>query len=346
MITIKLDIKSMQIPALEEYMKSLGEAPYRAKQVFKWLHSGAVSFDAMTNLPADLRTRLDDECYITVPELVEKQVSAVDGTVKYLWGLKDKALIECVVMEQLHGITICISTQAGCRMGCTFCASAINGFERDLTASEMIDQVLFTQPDYGKRLSNIVLMGIGEPLDNLENVISFLGLISSGEGVCIGARHITISTCGIVENIDKLAQYDVQSTLAVSLHAPDDRTRSLLMPVNRNTGVDKLFAACQRYFKKTGRRITYEYAMIDGVNDSAEQARLLAERLGKTGCHLNLILLSDVPERALRASSRENVRAFTDILRHEKINFTVRRSLGADIEAACGQLRRRREYKE
>ena len=330
----------MPLRELEAAFVSAGEKQYRARQVFKWLHAGAVSFSEMTDLPEKLRIRLDDEYTITVPVLADKQVSLTDNTVKYLWSMADGALIECVVMEHAHGNTICISSQAGCRMGCVFCASTIGGLERDLSASEMTDQVLFTQLDHGKRLSNVVLMGIGEPLDNFDNTVLFLELISHSSGMGIGARHITISTCGIVENIDKLAQYDVQSTLAVSLHAPDDETRTRLMPVNQKHGVDRLLKACQIYFNKTGRRISYEYAMIDGINDTADHAQLLAKKLKKTGSHLNIILLNDVPERDFKASTRKNVKAFTDILERGGINFTIRRSLGADIDAACGQLRR------
>jgi 23S rRNA (adenine2503-C2)-methyltransferase len=240
-------------------------------------------------------------------------------------------------MEYSHGNTGCISTQAGCRMGCLFCASTIGGLERNLEPSEMLDQILYSQRDAGKRISNIVLMGIGEPLDNFDNVIRFLRILNHPAGINIGARHITLSTCGIIDNIDKLGSYGIQLTLSVSLHAPDDETRSHLMPVNRDSGVDKLINTCQRYFAETGRRVSYEYAMIDGVNDTPFQAGLLAEKLRKTGSHLNLIMLNNVSERGFQPS--DNVEAFTNILKQNGINYTIRRSLGGDIDAACGQLR-------
>jgi len=295
----------------------------------------------MTNLPDDLRKRLDEEFYITAPELAKKQVSGRDGTIKYLWSMSDGAAIESVVMEYEHGNTVCVSTQVGCRMGCVFCASTIGGLVRDLAASEILDQVLFSQSESGKKISNIVLMGIGEPLDNYENVVQFLKLITHPSGMNIGARHISISTCGITENIDKLAGHDIQLTLTLSLHAPDDETRTRLMPINRAVGVDKLFEVCGAYFKKTGRRVSYEYAMIDGINDTLRHAELLARKLKNTGSHLNLILLSNVAGSPLRPSSRETLKAFTGSLRQKGVNFTVRRALGGDIDAACGQLRRR-----
>jgi len=337
-----LDIKSMLLTEIEGYFGSIGERPYRAGQVFRWLHSGADTFEKMTNLPLKLRERLEADFYISKPEIAERLVSGRDGTIKYLWRLADGAAVESVVMEYAHGHTVCISSQAGCRMGCAFCASALGGFARNLAPSEMIDQVMYSGLDSGKKISNVVLMGIGEPLDNFENVMRFIELINHPSGMNIGARHISISTCGLAEMIDKLAEYEIQSTLMVSLHAPDDETRSDLMPVNRGVGVDRLFEACGNYFQKTGRRVSYEYAMIDGVNDSPEHARLLSRRLRGTGSHLNLIRLSDVPERPYRGSSRERINAFTKVLTENNVNFTVRRSLGADISASCGQLRLKR----
>ena len=335
----KRDIKSMLPDDLKTYFESIGERAYRAGQVFRWLHDGVAAFSGMTNLPEKLRARLDDEFCITTPRLLTKQESKADGTIKYLWQLGDGAAIESVVMEYERWSTICISTQVGCRMGCTFCASSIGGLDRNLVASEMLDQVLFSQMDSGKHISNVVLMGIGEPLDNFDNVLLFLKLLTSPEGMNIGARHISISTCGIIENIDKLAQHGIKCTVTVSLHAPDDETRTRLMPVNRTVGVDRLIKACNRYFRKTGRRVSYEYAMIDGVNDSARHANLLSAKLRNTGSHLNIIKLNDVPQRALKASTRENVKSFTRVLRENGVNFTVRRSLGGDIDASCGQLR-------
>ena len=331
----------MLLSELEEYFVSEDERTYRAGQVFKWLHSGTTAFEDMTNLPETLRRKLDSSFFISCPELAAKQISGLDGTIKYLWRMRDGNAVESVIMKYRHGYTICISTQAGCRMGCTFCASTIGGLERNLTASELEDQVLFSQIDSGARISNVVLMGIGEPLDNFDNVLRFLKTINHPEGMSIGARHITISTCGIIENIDKLAKYDLQLTLTVSLHAPDDETRSRLMPINKTTGVNRLFDACGRYFRDTGRRVSFEYAMIHGVNDSTDQANLLAEMLKNTGSHLNLILLNNVSGSPLEASSPGNVKAFIKVLMQKGVNYTVRRRLGGDIEAACGQLRRR-----
>ncbi|MCL2408012.1 MAG: 23S rRNA (adenine(2503)-C(2))-methyltransferase RlmN [Oscillospiraceae bacterium] len=336
---MKRDIKSMDLPELEEYFTQIGDRPFRAGQVFKWLHSGVKTFSEMTNLSEKLRAKLDDEFFITVPELIEKQVSSLDGTIKYLWRTTDSNAVESVVMEYAHGNTVCISTQVGCRMGCAFCASTLGGLVRNLAPSEMLDQVLYSQWDAGCKISNVVLMGIGEPLDNFDNVIRFLQILNHPEGINIGARHITLSTCGLLDNIDKLGDYGIQLTLSVSLHAPDDETRSCLMPANRDAGVDKLIAACERYFEKTGRRVSFEYAMIDGVNDSAEQAILLAEKIRKTGGHLNLILLNSVSERDFKPSG--NIEAFTKILKQKGVNYTIRRSLGGDIDAACGQLRKK-----
>jgi 23S rRNA (adenine2503-C2)-methyltransferase len=335
----KRDIKSMLLKELEEYFDSTGDRAYRAGQVFRWLHSGAEVFSDMTNLPETLRKKLDDEFFITVPEIAAKQTSRSDGTIKYLWLLSDGSAIESVIMEYKQGNTVCVSTQVGCRMGCAFCASTQSGLVRDLAASEILDQVIFSQKDTGIRLSNVVLMGMGEPLDNYDNVVRFLRMVTHPSGVCIGARHISVSTCGIIENIDKLADNDIQLTLTVSLHAPDDETRTQLMPINRATGVDNLLEACGRYFKKTGRRISYEYAMIDGVNDTLRHAMTLARKLKNTNSHINLILLSRIAESKLRASTAENVKTFVRYLKQKGINVTVRRSLGGDIDASCGQLR-------
>lgn len=337
----KQDIKSMQLSDIQEYFDSTGQRPYRAQQVYQWLHAGVKSFSEMTNLSETLRKKLDDAFIITVPEPAAKQTSKQDGSIKYLWRLSDGSTIESVIMQYKHGNTVCISTQVGCRMGCAFCASTQGGLVRNLAPSEILDQVLFSQIDSGKRISNVVLMGIGEPLDNFDNVARFLKLITHPSGMNIGARHISISTCGIIENIDKLADYDIQLTLTVSLHAPDDETRTRLMPVSRAYGVDKLLEACGRYFQKTGRRVSYEYAMIDGVNDTRRHAEMLARKLKNTGSHLNLILLSKINESPLRASRAESIKEFVKYLKQEGINITVRRSLGGDIDASCGQLRSR-----
>jgi len=338
---MKLDIKSKLPEELEEYFKSIGEPAYRAGQVFHWLHAGAKSFREMTNLSLKLRAGLDEEFFITAPVLLEKQISKSDGTIKFLWQLSDGNTVESVLMEYEFGLTVCISTQVGCRMGCVFCASALGGLVRNLTASEMLDQVLFSQIEAGSRISNIVLMGIGEPLDNYDNVMSFLRLVNAPNGLNIGMRHITLSTCGIIENIDKLAESEIQLSLAISLHAPDDETRSLLMPINKKTGTDELISACNRYFKSTGRRISYEYALINEVNDTRHHAQMLAKIIKPGGGHLNLILLNNVPEYLFEPSAADRVDAFTDILKKQRINFTIRRKLGGDIDASCGQLRRR-----
>ena len=338
------DIKSMTQGELTAALREMGESAFRGKQIFSWLHKGARSFDEMSDLSKDLRARLAAEYYITSPEIACKQVSKLDGTTKYLWRLSDGNCIETVLMSYHHGNTVCISSQVGCRMGCKFCASTIAGKVRDLRASEMLDQVLFTRLDSGREISNIVLMGIGEPLDNRETVLRFLELVNHPDGLNIGMRHISLSTCGIVPGIDALAQEDLQLTLSVSLHAPDSETRSRIMPVNRSYDVEELFAACHRYFQKTGRRISFEYAMIDGVNDNDWQADLLAKKIRGMPGHVNLIPLNDVTESEFKPSRR--VAAFQKRLESHGITATVRRSLGGDIDASCGQLRRKEVEKQ
>ena len=324
---------------LESELAGLGEPKYRAGQIFKWLSEGVRDFDKMSNLPKALREKLRDGYELYEPKVLSKQVSKLDGTIKYLWELRDGNCIETVLMSYHHGNTVCISSQVGCRMGCKFCASTIAGKVRDLTPSEMLDQVLFTQLDSGKDISNIVLMGIGEPLDNRANVLRFLQLVNHPEGLNIGMRHISLSTCGVVPGIDALAEENLQLTLSVSLHAPDSATRSRIMPVNNAYDVEELFAACHRYFKKTGRRISFEYAMIDGVNDHDWQADLLAEKIHGMPGHVNLIPLNDVVESEFKPSKR--VAAFQKRLESHGLTATVRRSLGGDIDASCGQLRRK-----
>ena len=338
------DIKSMTQGEITAALREMGESAFRGKQIFSWLHKGARSFDEMSDLSKDLRARLAAEYYITSPEIACKQVSKLDGTTKYLWRLSDGNCIETVLMSYRHGNTVCISSQVGCRMGCKFCASTIAGKVRDLRASEMLDQVLFTRLDSGREISNIVLMGIGEPLDNRETVLRFLELVNHPDGLNIGMRHISLSTCGIVPGIDALAQEDLQLTLSVSLHAPDSETRSRIMPVNRSYDVEELFAACHRYFQKTGRRISFEYAMIDGVNDNDWQADLLAKKIRGMPGHVNLIPLNDVTESEFKPSRR--VAAFQKRLESHGITATVRRSLGGDIDASCGQLRRKEVEKQ
>ena len=333
------DLKSMTLEEMTDSLRALGEPAFRGKQVFTWLHRGITSFDEMTNLSKPLREKLKGEYLLTVPKVARKQVSRLDGTIKYLWELSDGNCIESVLMQYHHGNTICISSQVGCRMGCAFCASTIAGKVRNLTPAEMLDQVIFVQKDSGMAISNIVLMGIGEPLDNLDTVLRFLELVNHPNGLNIGMRHISLSTCGLIPGIDRLAELGLQLTLSVSLHAPDSETRSKIMPVNRAYDVDQLFAACHRYFEKTGRRISFEYAMIDGVNDQDWQADLIAKKLRGMPGHVNLIPLNDVVESPFKPSKR--VAAFQKRLESHGVTATVRRSLGGDIDASCGQLRRK-----
>ena len=334
-----IDLKSMSLEEMTALLGQWGEPAFRGKQIFTWLHRGATSFDAMSNIPRALQQKLRERCRLTVPTVARKQVSRLDGTVKYLWRLWDGNCIETVLMRYHHGNTVCISSQVGCRMGCAFCASTVAGKVRDLTPAEMLDQVLFTRLDAGEEISNIVLMGIGEPMDNLDNVLRFLELVNHPNGLQIGMRHISLSTCGVVPGIDRLADLRLQLTLSVSLHAPDSQTRSRIMPVNRAYDVEQLFDACHRYFDKTGRRISFEYAMIDGVNDHDWQADLIAKRIHGMPGHVNLIPLNDVVESPFKPSGR--VAAFQKRLESHGVTATVRRSLGGDIDASCGQLRRK-----
>lgn len=340
---MKQDIKSMNLTELTAAVKLLGEPSFRAKQIFTWLHRGARSFDEMSNLAKPLRQRLSDQFAITAPTVVRRQESRQDGTIKYLWRLGDGNCVETVVMRYHHGNTVCISSEVGCAMGCAFCASTLGGLVRRLEPSEMVDQVLFSQLDSGLPISNIVLMGIGEPLDNYDNVRRFLELINAPEGMHIGMRHISLSTCGLVDRIERLAEENLQLTLSVSLHCPDSAVRSKIMPINRRYDVDKLLSACKNYFEKTGRRISFEYAMIDGVNDSQQMAELLAHKLRGMSAHVNLIPLNDVAESPLKPSPRKTVEAFQQTLERSGVTTTVRRTLGSDIDASCGQLRRNYE---
>ena len=337
------DIKSMTREELGAAFAAMGQPRFRAGQVFAWLHRGVRSFDEMTNLPKALREQLAGQYELTAPAVARKQVSAKDGTIKYLWRLGDGHCVESVLMRYHHGNTVCISSEVGCAMGCAFCASTKGGLVRRLRPSEMLDQVLFTGLDSGAPVSNIVLMGIGEPLDNYDNVRRFLALVNDPEGMNIGMRHISLSTCGLVPGIDRLAEEDLQLTLSVSLHAPDDALRSSLMPVNRRYDIDELLDACRRYFEKTGRRISFEYAMIDGLNDTPEMAKTLIRRLRGLPAHVNLIPLNRIEESPLQPSTRQAVAAFQKALDDAGITATVRRTLGSDIDASCGQLRKKYE---
>ena len=340
---MKTDLKSMTLAQMQAEFRALGEPAFRAKQVFTWLHRGAESFGEMTNLSKPLREKLDGLYTITVPRLARAQRSQKDGTIKYLWRLADGNCVESVVMQYHHGNTICISSEVGCPMGCKFCASTLGGLVRRLAPSELLDQVIFSQKESGLPISNIVLMGIGEPLDNFDAVMQFLELVNSPDGLNIGMRHISLSTCGLVDKIGKLAERKLQLTLSVSLHSPDDESRSKIMPVNRRWGVDTLLAACRDYFEKTGRRVSFEYTMISGVSDSEAQAQLLAKKLQGMAAHVNLIPLNSVEETGLRTSTHAAIARFQEILQQHGVTATVRRTLGSDIDASCGQLRRKYE---
>ena len=334
------DIKSMYEDELKEEFAKMGEPAYRAGQVYKWLHEGVKSFDEMTNISKKLRERLMENYYISNAAIEKKLISAYDDTKKYLFSFGDGEMVESVLMKYHHGYTSCISTQVGCKMGCTFCATGKSGFSRNLTASEMLAQLQAEQQDNHIRISNIVLMGMGEPLDNFENVIRFLNLVSSENGMNIGMRHISLSTCGIVPKIYELADMKLQLTLSVSLHAPNDQIRSRTMPVNRKYNIDELLKACQYYVRQTNRRISFEYAMIDGVNDSVANAEELAKRLKGILSHVNLIPVNAVKGTGYEKSKKESIKRFIAVLERAGITATVRRTLGSDINASCGQLRR------
>ena len=326
----------------EEELKTLPEITpaYRARQVFAWLHRGVGSAAEMTDLPKSLREALDAHYVISKPAMLRRQISS-DGTRKYLWGLADGNCVETVLMHYEHGVSVCVSTQAGCRMGCVFCASTKNGLARNLLPSEILDQVIFSGLDAGVRVSHIVLMGTGEPLDNYDNVLRFLKLVGAPGGLHIGARNISLSTSGLVDQIDRLAREHLQITLSVSLHAPNDTLRRQIMPVARAWPMERLLASCGAYFEETGRRVSYEYIMIRGFNDTPACARELAAKLAGTGAHVNMIRLNDIAESPLKPSTPEAVRTFQQILQSSGVNATVRRRLGADIDAACGQLRKK-----
>lgn len=342
----KTDISSLLPEELAEYLAGLSEKSgvkiekFRAKQIFSWLAKGVHRFDEMTNVSAAIRKVLDEDAYISAPKIHTKLVSQIDGTVKYLFELADGERVESVFMRYEHGNTVCISTQAGCRMGCTFCASTLNGLTRNLTASEMAGQIIAAQNDTGERVSNVVMMGIGEPLDNYDNTLRFLRLINHPDHLCIGHRHISLSTCGLCDKIRALADENLQITLSVSLHAPDSETRKKLMPVARKFELDELIDSCKYYIEKTGRRISFEYSMIHGENDTPEHAKKLSALLSGLLAHVNLIPLNAVKERSYVKSSKEAIAEFVKILEKHHITATVRRRLGSDINASCGQLRK------
>jgi len=336
-----MNLKSLTQPEIAQLLKDMQQPSFRAKQLYTWLHKGVRSYDEMANIPKPLRQQLQEKYPICPPEVVRKQESKKDGTIKYLWKLSDGNCVETVLMRYHYGNTVCISTEVGCAMGCAFCASTLGGLVRRLEPFEMLDQVLFTQIDSGLPVSHIVLMGIGEPLDNFDNVMRFLELVNSADGMNISMRHISLSTCGLVPKIDQLAEKKLQLTLSVSLHAPNDAIRNTIMPVNKAYPSQELIDACRRYYDATKRRISFEYAMIDGVNDSKENAQELIRRLKGLPAHFNLIPLNHVEESPLKPSSRKAVEAFQKTLEAAGITATVRRTLGGDIDASCGQLRRK-----
>ena len=350
--TQSVDLLSLLPEELEAFVLSLGEPKYRAAQLFAPMHQG-ISPDQITNLPKALQQKLSENAVFFLPTVRRKLVSALDGTVKYLFELRDGNCVESVVMKYKHGNTICISSQVGCRMGCAFCASTIGGKVRDLAPSEMLGQIISAQKDLGERISNIVMMGIGEPLDNYDNVLQFLRLVGHAKGLNIGYRHISLSTCGLVDRIERLAEKNFPITLSISLHASDDTTRSAIMPVNRKWNIDQLLNACRRYYLKTGRRISFEYTLIAGKNDSTQAATRLATLLNSRlrssedavtfPIHVNLIPVNPVDETGFSASDQKAVQAFAATLEKRGIRATVRRRLGADINASCGQLRRAEE---
>ncbi|MGB9678964.1 MAG: 23S rRNA (adenine(2503)-C(2))-methyltransferase RlmN [Thermoanaerobacteraceae bacterium] len=334
------NFKNMTIEELEEFFQDIGETKYRAKQVYKWIYQGVTDFDDMTDISKKLREKLKEIAYISQIKIEAKKISKIDNTAKYLFLLEDNNIIESVAISYSFGNTACVSTQVGCNMKCSFCASAIGGKIRDLDASEMVNQVLLINSDYGK-ISNIVLMGSGEPFDNYDEVMRFIKIINNPFGIGIGSRHITISTCGIVPKIYKFADEKLQVNLSISLHAPNDKLRSQLMPINNAYPLSELMNACKYYVEKTKRRITFEYSLIEGVNDKKEHAVELAGLLKGMMCHVNIIPINFVNDIGYKKSKNENILMFKKIIENAGISCTIRRELGSDIEAACGQLRRK-----
>ncbi len=335
-----IDLKDLEYGELCDFLTGLGEAKFRAKQIFSWLSKGVVSFDEMTDISKELREKLEKSAHISRLEIEKKLVSKIDKTTKYLFCLEDGNCIESVVMYYKHGVTICVSSQIGCRMGCRFCASTIGGRVRNLTSGEILNQIIFAEKDLGERISNIVIMGIGEPLDNFSNVIKFLHNANNPNGLNIGYRHISLSTCGVVPKIYELAEQNLPITLSISLHAPDDSIRDSIMPINHKYKIEELIKACKEYLKRTKRRISFEYALISGVNDTAENADELSRLLSGMLCHVNIIPVNSIKEREYVSGDKENIRKFCERLLKNGINATVRRELGRDINASCGQLRR------
>lgn len=336
-----IDLKDFEYSELEKFLEDEGEPKFRTNQIFEWLHKGVESYDEMTNISKATRAKLMTKTYISVLKIKEKYISKLDGTIKYLFELPDGNCIESVVMRYHHGLTICISSQIGCRMGCRFCASTIGGLYRNLTPGEIINQIIFAQKDIGERISNIVMMGIGEPLDNYDNVIKFLHNVNHEKGLNIGYRHITISSCGLVPMIKKLADENLPITLTISLHAPNDEIRNTIMPVNHKYNIAQLTDACRYYIQSSGRRLSFEYSLIHGINDSMDNAAELAKLVRPLKAHVNLIPVNKVEERDFKKGSDMEIKAFQSMLTKLGINATIRRELGSDISASCGQLRKK-----
>lgn len=336
-----INILDMELAELKNWMKEQGESEFRAKQVFDWIYKDVWNFDEMNNISSGAREKLKKYFYFSIPEVERMQSSAQKDTIKFLFKYRDGNLIETVLMKYIHGYSICVSTQVGCRMGCKFCASTVDGMIRNLTSGEILGQILKVQQEVKIKVSNVVLMGSGEPFDNIDNVIKFIHAINSKEGLNIGQRHITLSTCGIVPKIKELADMKLQITLAISLHASDDSTRKQMMPIANKYSISELLESCRYYIEKTNKRITFEYALVSGVNDSVEAAEKLAGLLSGMLCHVNLIPVNEIRENNFKKASSGNINKFMNILGTKGIETTIRREMGADIDAACGQLRRR-----
>ena len=337
----QLDIKSQDLPELKKTVEGLSEKPFRAKQIYEWLHKKqAESFQEMTNLSVSLREKLERNCQILSLKVLEVQTSKLDGTQKYLFALPDGNVVESVLMKYHHGNSVCISSQVGCKMGCRFCASTIGGWTRNLLPSEMLDQVYKIQKLSKERVSNVVVMGTGEPLDNYDNLLRFIRMLSDEKGLHISQRNITVSTCGVVPRMYDLAEEDLQITLAISLHASNQKKREQLMPIARKYSLDELMKACRNYFEKTGRRLTFEYSLVGGENDSQEDAEELAHLIKGLNCHINLIPVNPIKERSFVQSDKKVIANFQNKLEKYQINVTIRREMGRDIDGACGQLRK------
>jgi 23S rRNA (adenine2503-C2)-methyltransferase len=342
-----MDLRSMTLPEMEAYMESIGEKKFRGRQIYEWLHKRlAFSWDEMNNIPKKLKEKISADREMYGVKMVDCFISKLDGTRKYLFELHDGNIIESVLMKYKHGNSVCISSQAGCRMGCRFCASTLGGLDRNLEPSEMLSQIYYIQKDTQERVSNVVMMGTGEPMDNFDHVLRFLELITSEDGLNISQRNLTISTCGIVPKIRELAEKHLQITLAISLHSPNDEMRRELMPIANKYSMDELLDACKYYFHETNRRMTFEYSLVAGVNDQPEHALELCTRLRGFPCHVNLIPVNPIKERDFKQSLPESVTEFKKILEKNRVNVTIRREMGADINAACGQLRRKKMQSE